>query len=148
MEKRGDISNWRRITRKDEKVCNLNTGSSKRKVKRKINGRGLKVPHKGTFFILNVFFLKSAIALARLTPMILWLGPGEGEAGGISEEAAVVVTGSTWTWTRALALGMEGKEYFKWQCVAVEKSIKLSNQLNVGGKNNKGSNMGGLCLDS
>lgn len=71
VEKRGDISNWRRITRKDEKVCNLNTGSSKRKVKRKINGRGLKVPHKGTFFILNVFFLKSAIALARLTPMIL-----------------------------------------------------------------------------
>lgn len=88
------------------------------------------------------------MALARLTPMTLWLGPGEREAGRFSEEAAVVVTGSTRTWTRALAVGMEGKEYFKWQCVAVEKSIKLSNQLNVGGKNNKGSNMGGLCLDS
>lgn len=39
---------------------------------------------------------------------------------------------------------MEGKKYIKWQCVAMEKSIKHSNQLNVGGKNNKGSNMGGF----
>lgn len=31
-----------------------------------------------------------------------------------------------------------------WQCVAVEKSIKRSSQLNVGGKNNQGSNMGGF----
>lgn len=70
VEKRGDILNWGRITRKGEKVCNLNMGRSKRKVKRKINGRGFKVPHKGTFFILNVF-LKRAMALARLTPMTL-----------------------------------------------------------------------------
>lgn len=39
-------------------------------------------------------------------------------------------------------MGTEGKEHINWQYVSVEKSIKLGNKLNVGGKNNKGSNMG------
>lgn len=55
VEKRGDISNWKRIKRKNEKVYNFNMGRSKRKVKKKINGRGFKVPHKGIFFILFFF---------------------------------------------------------------------------------------------
>lgn len=74
VEKKENLSNWGRIIRKGEKVCNTvcvdGKGNGKRKV-RKINGRGFKAQYNETYSLFLMVFLKREITLARLTPVTL-----------------------------------------------------------------------------